>query len=118
MREMLSVTAAIVGEGYGDSVALLTDGRFSGGTHGFVVGHIAPEAALRGPIAALRNGDIIVIDANKKTLNVELSAKEIAVRVKKLKPFQPNIKTGVLAKYAHLVSSAAFGAVTSGLGKK
>lgn len=113
MREMLSVTAALVGEGLGDSVALITDGRFSGGSHGFVVGHVAPEAADRGTIAVLKNGDIIVIDANKKILNVELSNSEIAKRLKALKPFKPKINTGVLAKYARLVSSAARGAVTS-----
>ncbi len=113
MREMLSVTAALIGEGLGDVVALITDGRFSGGSHGFVVGHVAPEAAVCGPIAALKDGDIIVIDANKKILNVELSAKEISARLKKLKPYRPKIRTGVLAKYSKLVSSAALGAVTS-----
>jgi dihydroxy-acid dehydratase len=112
MREMLSVTAALIGEGLGDSVALITDGRFSGGSHGFVVGHVAPEAADRGPIAALKDGDIIVIDAAKKKLDVELSDREISARLKKLKTFSPKIKTGVLAKYAKLVSSAAEGAVT------
>jgi dihydroxy-acid dehydratase len=113
MREMLSVTAALIGEGLGDSVALITDGRFSGGSHGFVVGHVAPEAAERGPIAALQNGDIIVIDANKMFLNVELSASEINKRIKKLKAYTPKINTGVLAKYSKLVSSAAYGAVTT-----
>ena len=112
MREMLSVTAALIGEGLGDSVALVTDGRFSGGSHGFVVGHVAPEAAVRGPLAALKNGDILVIDAKKKSLSVELGAKEIAARINKLKPFVPRINTGVLAKYSKLVSSAAEGAVT------
>ncbi len=112
MREMLSVTAAVIGEGLGDSVALVTDGRFSGGSHGFVVGHVAPEAAVRGPIAALKNGDILVIVAKKRRLSVELSASEIAARIKKLKPFVPKINTGVLAKYSKLVSSAAEGAVT------
>ncbi|HXV19070.1 MAG TPA: dihydroxy-acid dehydratase, partial [Candidatus Omnitrophota bacterium] len=113
MREMLSVTAALIGEGLGDSVALITDGRFSGGSHGFVVGHVAPEAAERGPIAALQNGDTIVIDANKMLLSVELSAAEIRKRIKKLKPYTPKIDTGVLAKYSKLVSSAAYGAVTT-----
>ncbi len=113
MREMLSVTAALVGEGLGDSVALITDGRFSGGSHGFVVGHVAPEAAVGGAIAALKDGDPIVIDANKKTLNVELGVAEIARRLKKIKPFKPKIDYGVLAKYSKLVSSAAKGAVTS-----
>ena len=113
MREMLLVTAALIGEGLGDSVALITDGRFSGGSHGFVVGHVAPEAAMRGPIAALKNGDIIVIDPKKERLSVELSAKEITARIKKLKTFKPKIDTGVLAKYSKLVSSAAYGAVTN-----
>ena len=112
MREMLSVTSAVIGAGLGDSVALITDGRFSGGTHGFVVGHVAPEAAVRGPIAALKNGDIIVIDAKKNSLSVELSDKEIKARLKKLKPFKAKIDTGVLAKYSKLVSSAMYGAVT------
>jgi dihydroxy-acid dehydratase len=112
MREMLSVTAALIGEGLGDSVALITDGRFSGGSHGFMIGHVAPEAADRGPIAALRDGDIISIDADKKHLKVELSDREVRSRLKKLKPHKPKIDTGVLAKYARLVSSAAHGATT------
>ncbi|PIU40701.1 MAG: dihydroxy-acid dehydratase, partial [Candidatus Omnitrophica bacterium CG07_land_8_20_14_0_80_50_8] len=112
MREMLSPTSAIIGMGLGDSVALVTDGRFSGGSHGFVVGHVAPEAASRGPIAALKNGDIIVIDPKRELLSVELTAKEIATRIKKLKPFKSKFTTGVLAKYSKLVSSAAYGAVT------
>jgi dihydroxy-acid dehydratase len=113
MREMLSVTGALIGAGLGDSVALITDGRFSGGSHGFMIGHVAPEAAVRGPLAALKDGDRIVIDANKKILNVELSSKEISARLKKLKPFKPRIRTGVLAKYSKLVSSASKGAVTA-----
>ena len=112
MREMLSPTSALIGVGLGDSVALITDGRFSGGSHGFVVGHVAPEAAVGGTIAALKNGDIIVIDAIKMKLNVELSDKEIKARLKKSKPFKSKITKGVLAKYSKLVSSAAFGAVT------
>ncbi len=112
MREMLSVTGALIGAGLGDTVALITDGRFSGGSHGFVVGHVAPEAASGGAIAALKNGDTIVIDANKLTLNVELSKAEIKARLKKVKPRVPKNFTGVLAKYARLVSSAADGAVT------
>ena len=112
MREMLSVTAALVGTGLAESIALITDGRFSGGSHGFVIGHVAPEAAAGGTIAALKNGDVIVIDANKKILNVELTEKEIKSRLKKLKPYIPKIRTGVLAKYSKLVSSAAYGAVT------
>ncbi len=113
MREMLAVTSAIIGAGLGDSVALITDGRFSGGTHGFVVGHVAPEAAVRGPLAALQNGDMIEIDAKKLSIRVELSDKEIKARLKKLKPYFPKIRTGVLAKYSRLVSSAALGAVTT-----
>ncbi len=113
MREMLSVTSAIIGVGLGDSVALITDGRFSGGTHGFVVGHVAPEAASRGPLATLRNGDMIEIDAKKLSLRVELSAKEISSRLKKLKLYMPKIRSGVLAKYFKLVSSASEGAVTT-----
>ena len=113
MREMLAVTSAIIGAGLGDSVALITYGRFSGGTHGFVVGHVAPEAAVRGPLAALQNGDMIEIDAKKLSIRVELSDKEIKARLKKLKPYFPKIRTGVLAKYSRLVSSAALGAVTT-----
>ena len=92
---------------------VITDRRFYGGCVGFVVGHVAPEAAVKGPLAALRNGDIVVIDPKKNHLSVELAAKEIAARLKKLKPFVPKINTGVLAKYALLVSSASQGAVTS-----
>ncbi len=113
MREMLAVTSAIIGAGLGDSVALITDGRFSGGTHGFVVGHVAPEAAVGGPLAALKNGDMIEIDAKKLSIRVELTSREIAARLKKLKPYVPAIRTGVLAKYSKLVSSAAEGAVTT-----
>jgi dihydroxy-acid dehydratase len=112
MREMLSVTSAIIGAGLGDSVALITDGRFSGGTHGFVVGHVAPEAAVGGTIGILKDGDTITIDAKKLSIDVELSAREIAARLKKFKPRLPSIRTGVLAKYSKLVSSAATGAVT------
>jgi dihydroxy-acid dehydratase len=112
MREMLSVTGALVGAGLADSVALITDGRFSGGTHGFVVGHVAPEAASGGPIAAVKNGDIISIDAKKLTISVELSIAEIKKRVKAAMAKPRKTPTGVLAKYALLVSSAAHGAVT------
>ncbi|MSO45126.1 MAG: dihydroxy-acid dehydratase [Thermoleophilia bacterium] len=112
MREMLHVTAAIVGEGIGDEVALITDGRFSGATHGLMVGHVAPEAFRGGPIAALREGDIIVLDVDKRELNVELSDTEIAERMADWTPPPPNYATGVLAKYAALVSSASEGAVT------
>jgi dihydroxy-acid dehydratase len=113
MREMLSVTSALIGAGLGDSVALITDGRFSGGSHGFVVGHVAPEAAVGGTLAVLKDGDIIVIDTKKLSINVELSAKDIAARQKKLKAYLPKIRTGVLAKYSRLVSSASKGAVTT-----
>lgn len=113
MREMLGVTAAIVGAGLGDSVALLTDGRFSGATHGLMAGHVAPEAVRGGPIGAVKNGDIIVFDIAKRQLNVELSAKEIKARLKKLKLPAPRYTFGVMAKYARHVSSASEGAVTS-----
>ncbi len=113
MREMLGVTAAIVGAGLGDSVALLTDGRFSGATHGLMAGHVAPEAAKGGPIAALRNGDIIVFDVAARKLNVELTQKEIKARLSKWKPPVPRYTTGVMGKYARHVSSASEGAVTS-----
>jgi dihydroxy-acid dehydratase len=113
MREMLGVTAAIVGAGLGDSVALLTDGRFSGATHGLMAGHVAPEAVRGGPIAAVKNGDTIVFDIAKRQLNVELSAKEIKSRLKKVKQPVPRYTAGVMAKYARHVSSASEGAVTS-----
>ncbi len=113
MREMLGVTAAIVGAGLGDSVALLTDGRFSGATHGLMAGHVAPEAARGGPIAALRNGDKIVFDIAKRRLDVELSAKEIKARLKRVKQPAPRYTSGVMGKYARHVSSASEGAVTS-----
>jgi dihydroxy-acid dehydratase len=112
MREMLGVTAAIVGAGLGDSVALLTDGRFSGATHGLMAGHVSPEAAKKGPIAALRNGDSIVFDIAARTLNVELTRKEIKSRLSKWKPPVPRYRAGVMAKYARHVSSASEGAVT------
>jgi dihydroxy-acid dehydratase len=112
MREMLSVTGAVIGTGLGDSVALVTDGRFSGGSHGFVVGHVAPEAAAGGPIGALKDGDIISIDAKKLTIDVELSAGELKKRLKALKPYKPSIDTGVLKKYSKLVNSASLGATT------
>jgi len=113
MREMLGVTAAIVGAGLGDSVALLTDGRFSGATHGLMAGHVAPEAAKGGPIAALKNGDRIVFDIAARKVNVELSQKELKTRLKKVKPPVPRYTSGVMAKYARHVSSASEGAVTS-----
>ena len=112
MREMLAVTAALVGAGLGDSVALLTDGRFSGATHGLMAGHVAPEAAAGGPIAAVRDGDTIVFDIEKRELNVEISREEMDARLRQWSPPPPRYKTGVMAKYAKLVSSAAEGAVT------
>jgi dihydroxy-acid dehydratase len=114
MREMLAPTSAIMGKGLGKSVALITDGRFSGGTHGFVVGHISPEAHLGGPLALIKEGDTISIDASKRQLNLEVPARELAARRKKLKPRAPVFQRGVLAKYAHLVSQAHLGAITDG----
>ncbi len=112
MREMLSVTGAIVGEGLGASVALLTDGRFSGATNGLMAGHVSPEAALGGPIAAVRDGDIIHFDISKRLLEVEISDEVLRQRMKEWKPPQPRYPTGVFAKYAALVSSASQGAIT------
>jgi dihydroxy-acid dehydratase len=112
MREMLHVTAAIVGEGLGDEVALITDGRFSGATHGLMVGHVAPEAARGGPIAALQDGDTVVVDVEARELRVELSDDELAARLQGWAPPAPHYETGVFAKYAALVSSASEGAVT------
>jgi len=112
MREMLHVTGALQGAGLGDTCALMTDGRFSGASHGFVIGHIAPEAAEGGPIAALRNGDTIVIDIKKRKLDVALSAAEIKKRLKSVKRPKPRYTWGALAKYARLVGSASDGAVT------
>ena len=113
MREMLAVTGALVGAGLGDSVALMTDGRFSGATHGFMVGHVAPEAARGGPIAAVREGDTVTIDVKARRLDVDLTDEEIAERVAAYEPPDNGESgTGVLAKYAKLVSSAAEGAVT------
>jgi dihydroxy-acid dehydratase len=112
MREMLHVTAALVGEGLGDKVALLTDGRFSGATHGLMAGHICPEAVRGGPIAALRDGDTIVLDVEARELRVELSDDEIAARLRDWTPPLPRYTEGVFAKYAALVASASEGAVT------
>jgi dihydroxy-acid dehydratase len=112
MREMLGVTAAIVGAGLGDSVALLTDGRFSGATRGLTVGHVSPEASRGGPIAALREGDIVVLDVAKRRLDVDLSDREITGRLASWKAPAPRYETGVMAKYARLVSSASMGAIT------
>jgi dihydroxy-acid dehydratase len=111
MREMLALTAALVGEGLGDSVALLTDGRFSGATHGLMAGHVAPEAAVGGPIAIVKNGDIVRIDATRRRIDVELTANEIRQRLKKWKPPRPHFTHGALAKYARYVRSAAQGAI-------
>jgi len=113
MREMLAVTAALVGAGLGDSVALLTDGRFSGATHGLMAGHVAPEAVVGGPIAALRDGDTIVFDIPKRTLSVELTDAEIRQRLATWKAPKPRFTSGVMAKYAYLVSSSSLGAVTA-----
>ncbi|MDP8952774.1 MAG: dihydroxy-acid dehydratase [Actinomycetota bacterium] len=112
MREMLGVTAAIVGQGLGESVALLTDGRFSGATRGLMAGHVAPEAAHRGPIAALKEGDRITLDVENRTLSVALSDTELEDRLKDWQEPRPRYETGVFAKYAALVSSAAEGAIT------
>jgi dihydroxy-acid dehydratase len=112
MREMLSPTSAISGRGLGDKVALITDGRFSGGSHGFVVGHISPEAAVGGPIGLLRTGDRISIDAVKREIRVELAAAELRRRRRAWRPARPYALTGALAKYAQLVGSASQGAVT------
>jgi dihydroxy-acid dehydratase len=116
MREMLSPTGALIGRGLGDAVALITDGRFSGGTHGFVVGHITPEAAVGGPIAIVQEGDTIVIDAADKTLHLDLDAVELDRRMRSWAPAHAPADRGLLAKYAHLVSSASEGAVTDRFG--
>ncbi len=113
MREMLQVTAALVGEGIGDQVALLTDGRFSGATHGLMAGHVAPEAIRGGPIAAVQDGDEITLDIDARRLDVDLTDDEIAKRVEAYEPPEPHYKRGVMAKYAAAVSSASEGAVTS-----
>ena len=112
MREMLSPTGAIIGKGLGDKVALITDGRFSGGSHGFVVGHLAPEAAVGGPLAVVRDGDRISINARTKKINLEIPEGELKERLRAWTPRQPNATRGLLAKYAKLVSSASLGAVT------
>jgi dihydroxy-acid dehydratase len=114
MQEMLLVTGALVGEGLGDSIALLTDGRFSGGTHGLMVGHVAPEAALGGPIAIVEEGDPIVIDVDRAALDLDIPPDEIARRFERWSPPEPRYRTGVMAKYAALVGSASEGAVTTG----
>jgi dihydroxy-acid dehydratase len=113
MREMLGVTAALVGRGLGESVALVTDGRFSGATRGLMIGHVAPEAFSGGPIAALREGDVISIDVDARRIEVELTPAELAARLREFKPPPPRYATGVFAKYAAQVSSASQGAITS-----
>jgi dihydroxy-acid dehydratase len=113
MREMLSVTAALVGEGLGPEVALITDGRFSGGTHGLMIGHVAPEAAVGGPIALVRDGDPIVIDVDAKRLDLEIPAEELERRRSTWSPPAPRYRSGAMAKYAALVASASRGAITA-----
>ncbi|HLM34207.1 MAG TPA: dihydroxy-acid dehydratase [Gaiellaceae bacterium] len=112
MREMLHVTAALVGEGLGDEVALVTDGRFSGATHGLMVGHVAPEAARGGPLAAVREGDTVVVDVERRVLELEVAPEEVARRLVDWSPPPPRYQTGVFAKYAALVGSASEGATT------
>ena len=112
MREMLAVTAALVGQGLGEKVAMVTDGRFSGATRGFMVGHVAPEAMVGGPISLVKDGDTIVLDIKKRKIDLEISKPEIRKRQKKWKPIKPHYVSGALAKYASLVSSASEGAIT------
>jgi len=112
MREMLSPTSAVMGKGLGKDVALITDGRFSGGSHGFVVGHITPEAAVGGPLALVKNGDKITIDAERGEMNLQVSASELKKRKAAWKAPKARYTRGVLAKYAKQVSSASSGAVT------
>jgi dihydroxy-acid dehydratase len=114
MREMLGVTAAIVGQGLGETVALVTDGRFSGATRGLMIGHVAPEAFAGGPIAAVRDGDTITIDIEHRELNLEISADEMAARLAAFKQPAPRYENNsVMAKYARLVGSASEGAITT-----
>jgi dihydroxy-acid dehydratase len=113
MREMLGVTGAIVGEGLSESVALVTDGRFSGATHGFMIAHVVPEAANGGPIAAVREGDSIVIDADAGTINLEVTPHEIQQRLAGWTAPAPRYTSGVFAKYCALVASASEGAITA-----
>ena len=112
MREMLAPTSAIMGKGLGKDVALMTDGRFSGGSHGFVIGHVTPEAFVGGPIAIIKNGDQIEIDGEKKVIDLKISKAELAERLNKWKQPKPRYAKGVLAKYAAQVTSASLGAVT------
>ena len=112
MREMLAVTSALIGQGYGETVGLITDGRFSGGTHGMVVGHIAPEAQVGGPIAIIQDGDMITIDAERNLLSIDLSDEQIKRRLTQWQPPAPRYNRGVMAKYVKLVTSASDGAIT------
>jgi dihydroxy-acid dehydratase len=112
MREMLSPTGAIMGKGMGKDVALITDGRFSGGSHGFVVGHVTPEAAVGGPIAIVRDGDGITIDAENRQITLNIPQQELDARLSEWKAPAPRENRGILAKYARLVCSASEGAVT------
>jgi dihydroxy-acid dehydratase len=112
MREMLATTAAIYGQGMGDKVALITDGRFSGATRGFCIGHVGPEAAVGGPIGLLKDGDMITIDADKGTIEVDLTEDELAARHKEWKPRKTDYQSGTLWKYAQTVGSAEKGALT------
>jgi dihydroxy-acid dehydratase len=112
MREMLAPTAALIGAGLGAAVGLVTDGRFSGGSHGLMVGHVSPEAAVGGPLALIAEGDIVTIDANAGRLDVALSPQELERRAGAWRAPAPRYRSGVLAKYARLVSSASTGAVT------
>jgi dihydroxy-acid dehydratase len=112
MREMLSTTAALYGQGMGDKVALITDGRFSGATRGFCIGHVGPEAAVGGPIALLRDGDIITIDAVEGTLDVALSDEEMKLRAEAWQPRETDYQSGAIWKYAQQVGTARKGAVT------
>jgi dihydroxy-acid dehydratase len=115
MREMLAPTAAIVGMGLAESVALITDGRFSGGTQGCCIGHVSPEAVERGPIAAIRNGDEILIDLPKRKLELKISAKELKSRLKKVRIPAPHVTGGYLLRYSRMVSSADEGAILKAL---
>ena len=112
MREMLGVTGAIVGAGLSDSVALVTDGRFSGATHGFMIAHVAPEAFNGGPIAVVEEGDPVTVDADHGVIDIDIPAADLAQRLAAWKPRPPRYKTGVFAKYCALVSSASEGAIT------
>ena len=111
MREMLAPTSLLVGKGLGTKAALITDGRFSGGTRGICVGHICPEAADGGVIALIKDGDVIEIDINKRTLELKVSEEELEKRRKEFKPKTPNVKSGFLAKYARTVQDASHGAI-------